>query len=261
MARACERVIDATANAHGPQAGAEVLAALTALVFLSERLLDDRGASSGRARRTLGRCARDEAGQPLDDEDLVAAGSGPDEGLPQQLRRQPTPAAAARRRQLTEEQLRAARIEHSVEKGGPLGRARKKISDPGLADATQQGVRQSLQDKHPQRPLPQVLETVEPAAQATAEQFDEALSRVERNRGAAAGPSGMTGEHLLAAAAASDAARDGLLQVVNLMLSGKVPHSDALLDSRSSASPSRTARRGPSPSARRCTGWLARWRW
>jgi hypothetical protein len=208
-----------------------VLAALGALVFLSERLLADRGASSGRTRRTLGRCARAEAGQPLDDEDLDAVGSGPDDGLPQHLRRAPSPEAAARRRQLTDEQLRAARIEHSVEKGGPLQRARKKIRDPGLADTTDAGVRQSLQDKHPQRPLPQVLETEEPAAQATAEQFNEALAQLERNRGAAAGPSGMTCEHLLAAAAASDAARDGLLQVVNLILSGKLPHSDALLDS------------------------------
>ncbi|MGV0990599.1 hypothetical protein, partial [Limnohabitans sp.] len=118
-----------------------------------------------------------------------------------------------------------------MEKGGPLGRAARKLREGELADTSKQSVRQSLWDKHPQRPLPQLLEATVPALQATGEDFDKALAHLERNRGSAAGPSGMTGEHLLAAARASDDARGALLKVVNLMLSGKLPHSDALLDS------------------------------
>jgi hypothetical protein len=58
----------------------------------------------------------------------------------------------------------------------------------------------------------------------------DVLQRLDAKRGAAGGPTGWTYARLIAAAQAPAEATSAILAVVNLILSGKLPRHDSLLD-------------------------------
>ena len=61
--------------------------------------------------------------------------------------------------------------------------------------------------------------------------FRSTLKRLEAKRGAAAGPTSWTYEHVSAAAKASTDAFAAIVKFVNLILSGELPRHSSLLDS------------------------------
>lgn len=220
LARCIMDVVDAAGHARGVRAPAQVDAALDALERLPRRVLADRSHRAP-ARRVLARLARIEQGEALDDDD-----SGDDEGA----------AAPAGRRRLSDEQLQAARIE-SLVAGGPGGvsRAAKRLSSAPLADPRSPEVVAALRAKHPAAELPPAppppAEDATPALQVAAEHLTAVLKDWGKKAGTAGGMSGLTPDHVVAAALAADAAFAAILKLVNLILSGELPRHGSLLDS------------------------------
>ena len=218
LCAALRKLIDACAHAQGDGAAAEIERAIEELNDLPRRVLADHCSSSGRVRRILGRVARIEQGLPLLDEigDNAADAAAP--------------AAPRRRVTLGEEQRLAARITQHLQRGS-ISRAARALKDIPIADASDPAVLAKLAAKHPQAPPPDVLEDDEPALQINAETLGAVLRRWRGKRGTAPGLSGLTPEHIVAAAEVSDETCGAILEFINLMLSGKLPRHGALLDS------------------------------
>jgi hypothetical protein len=114
--------------------------------------------------------------------------------------------------------------------GNTSNAARCLHQDP-MMDVDDGTVRQ-LQDLHPR--APPLAGTAEPAAtppaQIGAEQFEAILRNLKR--GKAAGPSGWTYEHIRCAGLHDERAGEAIRRYINLILAGRIPHSETLLASR-----------------------------
>ena len=223
LAGALRKVVDACAFAQGQGAAAEIDAAIEELNDLPRRVLADHGSSRGRARRILARLTRIERGEPLDDEqDAAAAAAG--EGAAPAARR------GGQRGVLSEEQQTAARIKTHLQRGS-ISRAARALKNVPVADASDPAVLAKLASKHPEEPPPTPLESDVPALQITSDHLRAVLKRWRGKHGTAPGMSGLTPEHIVAAADTGVNAFSAILEWVNLMLSGKLPRHGALLDS------------------------------
>ena len=89
---------------------------------------------------------------------------------------------------------------------------------------------QKLHDLHPAADLPEPPIYLPEALQIDVETLDKV--RRANPRGSAAGPSGTTYEHIIAAIRTSDRGTDVSVKVINLILSSTLPRCDSLLDSR-----------------------------
>ena len=210
-------VVDTCAHAQGDGAAAEIEAAIETLNGLVRRVLADHGASRGRAKRILARVARIEADLPLDDDEGSDSSGG---------------AAAARpapraRSNVSEDQKLATRIAQQLKRGS-ISRAARALKNVPVADASDPEVLAKLAAKHPEAPAPQPLEDDAPALQITAEQLGAVIKRWRGKHGTAAGMSGLTPEHIVAAAEACDETFSAIMEWINLMLSGKLPRHGAL---------------------------------
>ena len=211
-------VLDAAAFAQGIGAAAVLVASFLELGDTPRRVLADDKGGRNRAKRVIARVARLERGEALDDEDQEEAAG---------------PAAAGgphRRRHLSKDQLLANRVQSHVQRGS-ISRAARALKEVPMADASDPEVLAKLAAKHPAAPPPQELHDDTPALQVDADTVRGVLSRWRGKRGTAAGLSGLTPEHLVAAADACDETFVAIVGFVNLMLSGKLPRCHELLDS------------------------------
>jgi hypothetical protein len=212
VARTLEDIVDAAAYAAGPRAAEQLNTALDTLADLPLKVLADRGASSGRGRRTLARLTRWEEGYTSEDDT------------------ENNPPSVLRRRPLSEDQKLAARIQRCLEAYSVTRGARALAADP-LADARSTIVIEALREKHPQVGQAPSLPIEVEALQITGDTLKMTLKRLDAKRGAAAGPTSWTYEHVSAAAKASSDAFTAILKFVNLILSGELPRHSSLLDS------------------------------
>jgi hypothetical protein len=229
---ALNKVVDAAALGQGNQAAPQLDAAMQELSDLAEHVLSDRGGSRGRARRILARAARIERGEPLGDDTpdggaaAAAAAAATTSAGAAPRRRAPT----AARRVLSAEQRMANRVQQHMHRGS-VSRAARTLKDVPMADLNNPAMLERLASKHPHAPPPEPLETDEPALQIDAATLRTVLARWRGKKGTAAGLSGLTPEHIVAAAEASVLTLESLLAFVNLVLSGKMPRHATLLDS------------------------------
>jgi hypothetical protein len=216
LGEAMRQLLDVAAYASGPQAADQVDAAMDALEDIPRRVLATDGRSSkARARHITARVARLAEGIPLEDEE---GGNGGVE------------AARSHRRTLSAAQLLARRIQKCLAQGS-ITRAARALAEQPLADPTLPATIEGLRDKHPVAEAPTPLVDDAAPLQVDAETFARVLHRVESKRGAAAGPSGLTYEHLTAAFKYSEECRDAGRGIINLILSGQLPRHRSLLDS------------------------------
>ncbi len=131
----------------------------------------------------------------------------------------PAPPDAARRL--------AGRVRFHLSNGS-VSRAARCISNQPAADVTDT-VLEQLRALHPAEALPALPPQTVPAVVVTADDLNAVLRRLPA--GSAPGPSGWTYEHIRAAATSSPAAHDSVLRVVNLLVSGSLPHIPALVAS------------------------------
>ena len=219
FARAVTDVVDAIERADDPRASEEVCEALDVLADLPRRALADNRGSTGSKRRALARMARIEAGEALEDEDDDEATCERDATLPR-----------SRRRQLSADQVKALCVDRMLSVGNITRAARVLASEP-LADTRSPEVMAALRDKHPHAEPPTPLEDSTPPLRIDADVLQRTLQRLQAKRGAAGGPTGMTYEHVLAAAKSSSEAFNATLALVNHLLTGKLPRHHTLLDS------------------------------
>ena len=213
VTRTLEDIVDAAAFATGPRAAEQLHATLDALADLPLRVLADKGASSGRGRRTVARLARWEEGLTADDDE-----------------EDDHPSNVPRRKSLSEDQKLAARIQSCLSAYSITRGARALAAEP-LADTRSATVLEALRQKHPQVAQAACLPLQVEALQITGETLKTTLKRLEAKRGAAAGPTSWTYEHVSAAAKASTDAFAAIVKFVNLILSGELPRHSSLLDS------------------------------
>lgn len=201
--RTAEDVV--TAITRGGEQG--ITDAFAVLLELPSRALADTGASRGRARRVRTRLQLIDAGE------------------------EPTgPAAAARRprRPAPAKHKLAARVHRNLQLGS-ISRAAKCLEALPLQDPTDEAI-EVLRALHPSAPPPPALE---PTA-APVGVVDDVLLKVLKAlpKGSAPGRSGWTYEHIRAAAEHDVSARAVTLQLINALVSGRLPHLPVLLDGR-----------------------------
>ena len=212
LCRAISDVLDQAANARGNRAQEHIDGAIERLADLPRRVLADRR-EKGSGPRIVARCARIERGQPLIDETDGQA----------------SPAQAARARRLSDDQRLAARVQSMLSKGS-ITRAARALDEAPLADPRDPEVRAALRDKHPEAPPPPEIESDVPALQIDETVLEQALNLWRLKPGSAAGLTGLTPEHIIAAADASAETRLAILGFINLLLSGEMPRHSSLLD-------------------------------
>ena len=227
----CHKLIDAAAFARGDQASDAVDEALDGLIDCARRVLADHGSSGGRARRINGRATRVAHGERLtddDDEDSAAADTHGGAHAASSARRE----HYARRRpglSMPEEYYTAARVRRYLQLGN-VSRGARAIDGLPMADCSDPAVRAKLAAKHPTAPPPPLIEDDAAALQIDAQVLRTVIRQWEAKRGTAPGLSGLTMEHVVAAARSSLDTFQAILAVVNLILSGELPRHPALLD-------------------------------
>ena len=100
-----------------------------------------------------------------------------------------------------------------------------------VPDASDPEVLAKLAAKHPAAAPPAEVVDDTPALEVDVATVRAVISRWRSKRGTAPGLTGLTPEHLVAAADASDDTLSAMVALVNLMLSGRLPRSHDLLDS------------------------------
>ena len=136
-----------------------------------------------------------------------------------------------RRPRLSDTQRQAEQIERCLHHRRSVHRAARALQDSRPADARDPRVHASLHAVHPAAAPAAPWEAAEPALQLTREQLQEVVGIVSaHHRGTAAGSSGWTSKMICAACQTSDAAVGVTVELVNLILSGKLPREAFLLD-------------------------------
>jgi hypothetical protein len=208
---------EAVINAARRGEGQGVRAAWQDLLGLSEAALSVGGSTSRREEEMTRRLRRMEGGQP--------PAPAPDAGADEEDERPAADSQAA-----VDEVIARARRVHAALEAGSVTRAAAALEQEPLVRWTPE-VHEKLQALHPEEAeQPPAPEDAAPPAAVTMEQLGEVVRHLKQ--GKAAGPSGMTYEHVTAAAAGSDEGMSVLLELVNLMLSGSLPHCPELTDCR-----------------------------
>lgn len=173
------------------------------LLGLPSQALVDTGASKGRSRRTRARLQRIESGM-----DVYAS-------------RQP------RNRAANDPKYKLASRMHRLLTLGSVTRAAKCLEALPLAQPTAHTMA-ALQALHPSAPPPPAPATTTAPVHVSLEVFRDVLRQLPK--GAAAGPSGWTYEHVKAATQTPDSAIGAALELINAILAGGLPHLPELLD-------------------------------
>ena len=207
--RSVRRALEGILAAKERGLESEICEAFSALLRLPVQSLTDTQASRGRARRTRVRLQRLDA-----DEDPNGSVEAPD--------------AQPHTRRVDDKYRLAARA-HKHLTLGSISRAAKCLEALPIADPNNETM-EALRALHPIAQPPIVPHCEVAAITVTLEMFKDVL--IALPKGSAPGPSGWTYEHIKAATTGEDSALGAALVIINLIVSGTLPHIPELLDSR-----------------------------